>query len=200
MSRTFNKDRFEVIIKIVYTFLRYSVGALYVLLAILGIVWVTTWFIPASVFDFDLANLGNTNVQIFGLNYDLESLGLNGVINVKTIVVLAFFAGVANLAFFQYVQVLLKRIMKNVSSNHPFNPVNVKYLQYMGIGYLVASLVLPIINSLFFTRVIDALELYEAGVNLSLNFQSIFMGLIILIVAYIFDYGSYLQDEHDMTV
>jgi hypothetical protein len=44
------------------------------------------------------------------------------------------------------------------------------------------------------------LELFELGVSLSPNLQAVFMGIIILIVAYIFDYGSYLQEEHDMTV
>jgi len=200
MSRQFNKDRFEVVINIVYTFLRFSVVALYVLLAFVLIGWVVTWFLPQDLFDFNLANLEQTQVQIFQFNYDLASLGLSGIVNVKNIVVLALFAFVANIAFYQYVQVLLKRIMKHIKNEHPFNPTNVKYLMWMGFGFLIASVVLPLINSFLFSNIINTLELFEAGVNLSPNFQAIFMGVIILIVAYIFDYGAYLQEEHDMTV
>lgn len=200
MSRKFNKERFEVVINIVYTFLRFSVVALYVLIAFIGIAWVVTWFIPQSVFDFNLANLEQTHVNVLGLDYDLAALGLSGIVNVKSIVVLGLFALIANIGFYQYVQVLLKKTMKQISENQPFTQTNVKYLQWMGIGYLVAAVVLPVVNSLFFTRVINLLELFELGVSLSPNLQAVFMGIIILIVAYIFDYGSYLQEEHDMTV
>ena len=200
MSRQFNKDHFEVVIKIVHAFLRFSVVALYVLIALIATGWIITWFIPQASFDFDLANLGNTNVQVFGLQYDLESLGLTGVVNVKRIVVLALLAIIGNLAFYQYIQVLLKRIMTHIRNEHPFNDANVTYLKWMGIGFLVASVALPIINSFFFSSVVNTLELFEANVSLSPNMQAIFMGVIILIVGYIFDYGTYLQEEHDMTV
>jgi hypothetical protein len=55
-------------------------------------------------------------------------------------------------------------------------------------------------NSLFLYQVVETLDLYDATVNFSMEIPSLFMGAILLIVAYVFDYGTYLQEEHDMTV
>lgn len=200
MSRKFNKERFETVIKLVDVFLKFSVIAIFVLLGILTLGFITTLFIPSGLYDFDLANLEQMSVQVFGLDYDLTALGLTGVVNIKRVVIAGIFALLINLGFYQFVQVLLKKVMSNIRNQHPFNPTNVTYLKYMGIGFLVASLLLPIFNSVFFVQVMNTLDLFDVDVNASLNFQSLYMGVIILILAYIFDYGSYLQEEHDMTV
>jgi hypothetical protein len=200
MSRQFNKERFETVIKLVDVFLKFSIVAIFVLLGILGIAFITTIVLPTDLYDFDLANLEHTSVQFFGLDYDLSALGLDGIVNVKWIAVTGAFALLINLSFYQYVQVLLKKVMANIRQQHPFNPSNVTYLKYMGIGFLVASLLLPAFNSIFFVQVMNTLELFDVNVNASLDFQLIYMGVIVLILAYIFDYGSYLQEDHDLTV
>lgn len=200
MSRQFNKERFETFIKLVDVFLKFSIIAIFVLLGIVGIAFITSIFVPGDLYDFNLTNLENTSINFFGLEYDLAALGLEGVVNVKRIVVAGTFALVINLAFYQYIQVLLKKVMTHIRDQHPFNPLNVKYLKLMGIGFLVASLLLPAFNSLFFVQVMNTLELFDVNVNASLDFQLLYMGVIVLILAYIFDYGTYLQEDHDLTV
>lgn len=200
MNRSFNKKFFDSMIKVVHVILKYSVIALFVLLGILGVVFLVALFLPKSLFDFDLQLLENTQVTVMNVVYDLEAFGFTGVINVKWMFVLAVFAAIGNLSFYQFVQIQLKKLMKNVREGSPFSESSTGYLKYMGIGFLVASVVLPIINGSLFMVIINQLEIFEATINFSLDIQLLFTGVLILILGYIFDYGAYLQEEHNLTV
>jgi hypothetical protein len=70
----------------------------------------------------------------------------------------------------------------------------------LAIGFLIASVVLSILNSVFFTVVMNQLEIAEMNVNYTINTTYLFMGILIFILAYVFDYGSYLQEEYDHTI
>lgn len=200
MNHSFNKKFFDSMVKVVHVFLKWSVRALFVLLGILVVGFFVTMFIPVSSFDFDLQNLEHINVNVMNIMYDLSNVGLSGVVNIKWILVLGIFVAIGHLAFYQFLQILLCKLMKNIKEGSPFNSTSAGYLRVMGIGFLVASAVMPFINGLLFVAIMNKFDIYEATINFSIDFQYLFIGVLILILGYTFEYGAYLQEEHNMTV
>ncbi len=200
MSRTFNKKFFDSMIKVVHIFLKWSVRAIYVLLIIILVGFLVTLFLPADLFDFNLENLKNIDIGTINVLNSISDGGLTGIVDAKEIILLLIFMAGINLFFFQFIQIQLRKIMNNIRNKSPFNEKNAKFLKVLGIAFLVSSVVLPSIGGWFFMDLVNTLKVYEATFNFSIHFQSVLMGALILILAYIFDYGTYLQEEHDMTV
>lgn len=200
MNRTFDKNKFDIVIKIVHLFLKWSVRALYVLIGLLVIGFVVIIFIPRSLLDFDIATLEDINVQLFNLIYEISDGNFAGIINVKWLIILSFFTGIMNIAFYQYIQIQLRNVIRDVKNATPFSKKNVMFLKRVAYAFLIASILLPLINNWLFATALNTFEIYNATIGFSMNFQSLFTGALVLILAYVFDYGSYLQEEHDMTV
>lgn len=200
MTQSFNKNRFDMIIKVVHYFLRYAMVAVLVLAGIIAVAGVTVMFIPKSALDFNLGNIENINVQVMNVLYSLNNSTLTGVINVKWLVVFGAFAAVLNLAFIYYIFRQLKRIVGDVKQEVPFSEHNILRLKRLGFAYVISSVVLPMINSGFMVYVVNLLDLFDANVNFQISLQSLFMGALILILATVFEYGKYLQEDHDLTV
>lgn len=200
MTTNYQHERYAGITRFVLVLLKIGVAILTVFTVILGLLWIASWVLPQSVFDFDLANVDSLNLDMTNLQYNLASLNLEGIVNVKRLAIIGLGVGVLNLGFLLFLLVLLKRVMANVAAKAPFVKENVTYLRYMGIGYLVASVILSGANSLFLYQVLETIGLDDATSNFTVEVPSMFMGAILLIIAYVFDYGSYLQEEHDQTV
>ena len=201
MNRSLDKKKFESVIKVVYRFLRISVVALYVLLGLLFLTSVVLPFVSKGVFDFNLANLDNIDIQTGSILYEVRGIvTLTGIVNVKWLVSLAFVVLTVNLVFFQFVLIQLKQIITDVYHKIPFSDKNIKRLKYMGIAYLVSSVVLPMVNGSLFAMVANTFNIFEATVSFSMDLQSVFIGIIILILAYVFEYGAALQEDIDLTV
>ncbi len=201
MNRSLNKKKFESFIKVVYQFLRIGVIALYVLLALLVLTSVVFPFIPKELFDFELSNLDQIDIQSGTLLYEFRGIvTFVGIVNVKWLLNLLFIVLTVNLLFFQFILIQLKTIITDVSNKIPFSDKNVKRLKYMGIAYLISSIVLPIVNGTLFVTLAKTFNIFDATINFSIDFQSVFIGIIILIIAYVFEYGAALQEDIDLTV
>lgn len=200
MEQTFNKKQYEVIIKVVNIFLKWSVRAIFVLLGIILIGFIAVIFIPKSLLNFDMANLENINVQFANVMYEINEDIFTGIANVKNLLLILLFTGIANLTFFQFIQIQLKKIVTSVREELPFRNSNAIILRNLGLGYLIASVLISLINSWLMMTLVNTFNVYEATINFSVNLQMVFMGIIVLILAYVFSYGSYLQEEHDSTV
>ncbi len=200
MEQTFNRKRYEVIIKVVNIFLKWSIRAIFVLLGIILIGFIAVVFIPKTLLNFDMANLENINVQFANVLQEINGDIFTGVANVKNLLLILLFTGIVNLTFFQFIQIQLKKIVSSVKEELPFRNSNAIILRNLGMGYIIASIMVSLINSWLMMTIVNTFNVYEATINFSVNFQMVFMGVIILILAYVFSYGSVLQEEHDSTV
>lgn len=201
MDRSLNKKKFESVIKVVYHFLRICVVALYVLLGVLVLTSIVFPFISKGLFNFDLSNLENINIESGSILYEVRGIiTFTGIVNVKWLLSLAFVVLTVNLVFFQFILIQLKKIITDVYNKIPFSDKNIKRLKYMGIAYLISSVVLPILNGSLFVKVANTFNIFDATINFSIDFQSAFIGIIILILAYVFEYGASLQEDIDLTV
>ena len=92
----------------------------------------------------------------------------------------------------------IRGILEEVIDGNSFSLEVVKYLKKIGFGIMMGSVVISIAFHLF--NIVDSLN--QLGV--SINFwwpiidQSLILeGLLILLLAHIFQYGIYLQEEYD---
>jgi len=201
MNRSLDKKKFESVIKVVHHFLRSSVVALYVLLGLLVLVSVVFPFISKDLFNYDLANLNHINIEFGSILYDIRGIiTFTGIVNVKWLLSLLFVVLTVNLMCFQFILIQLHKIITDVCNKTPFSDKNIKCLKYMGIAYLISSIVLPLVNGLLFVNIANTFNIFEATINFSMDFQSAFIGIIILILAYVFEYGATLQEDIDLTV
>ena len=91
-------------------------------------------------------------------------------------------------------------ILREVENGRPFSPDNAKRLGKMGILVIVSSIVYRIGQAAALNTVIDLAGLNDLTVNFAPDMDMIFIGILLFILAGIFKYGSYLQDEFDATL
>ena len=107
-------------------------------------------------------------------------------------------------SYFFYFLVLLQLhlIFKKMEISKPFHPVIAKRLRYIGF-ILISSSIFLVLRIWYMDSVITTLtahfyrldyKVYYAHVN---EFK---LGILILIIAYIYKYGCYLQQEQDLTI
>jgi hypothetical protein len=94
----------------------------------------------------------------------------------------------------------VKRILKAVVADNPFEKGNSKNLVVIAIALLVASIIMPIFESRIVTTIIEALKISNISTSYSIDGTLLFTGILILILAGVFQYGNYLQEEVDSTL
>ncbi len=94
----------------------------------------------------------------------------------------------------------LKLILKTVEDDHPFEKNNSKRLLIVAIVFIAGSIISGITEGITAQAVIDTLKIKNASVVFTINVAMLLTGFLILILAGIFRYGSYLQSEYDTTV
>jgi hypothetical protein len=102
-----------------------------------------------------------------------------------------------------YVSVILyeiKRILNSVVADNPFEKSNSKNLVVIAIALLVGSIIMPIFEGRIATTIIEALKITNISTSYSIDVNLLFTGILILILAGVFQYGNYLQEEVDSTL
>lgn len=95
---------------------------------------------------------------------------------------------------------LLTGFFKNISEGKVFEKNNANILMNSGFVLIVASLVTPILNVFVFPALNNHLTANRLSLSVSGNFTELFFGAVLLVMAYVFHYGIYLQDEADHTL
>jgi hypothetical protein len=175
--------------------------------------WVTTvgfvLFLLASVFislipTKDLVMSANTSGSLqanFGGTMMFEfTPQTNGEIMIKP-VLQALFLGISFAALLVSVVLFeVKRILKTVVADNPFEKGNSKNLVVIATALLAGSILLPVFEGRIATTVIEALKISNINTSYSIDCNLLFTGVIILILAGVFQYGNDLQEEVDSTL
>lgn len=200
MERTFNKQRYHGVISIAHIVLKWIIGFFYIIIGIAVIGTIVVLFIPKSALDFNMANLEHINIQFTNIMYEINGGFFTGIANVKNLLLLLGLVGLVNLGFVQFIMIELKKLVASVREEMPFKASNAMILRNMGIVFLIASVVVSLANAWLMMTAINTFDVYQATINFSINLQYLFMGVLVLILAYVFSYGSFLQEEHDQTI
>jgi len=94
----------------------------------------------------------------------------------------------------------LRSILKTIANDHPFEKNNSKRLLIIGIVLMAGSVILKIAEGITAMAIIDSLEIKNVDVTFTVDGAMLLTGFLVLILAGIFRYGSYLQDEYDATL
>lgn len=94
----------------------------------------------------------------------------------------------------------LELILGTVKDNKPFAPENSKRLTTIGITLMIGSFIERAGEFFVASTMIDTLKLKDLSVNYSADSNMILIGFVVLVLAGVFKYGCYLQNEYDSTV
>lgn len=94
----------------------------------------------------------------------------------------------------------LRIILKNVVNENPFAEKNAKSIKNIGYVIIASSLVMPVTKAFLINKIIHAFNLSNVNVVYTINIEVLIIGILLLIVSAIFNYGAYLQQEYDTTL
>ncbi|MCK4258854.1 MAG: DUF2975 domain-containing protein [Halanaerobiales bacterium] len=94
----------------------------------------------------------------------------------------------------------LRDLLKTVAQDNPFAEENAKRITVIGVIFLVGSVVYKATAVIVAMTIINTYNLYNVNVNFKPDGFMLFTGFIVLILAGIFQYGSFLQQEYDSTI
>jgi hypothetical protein len=192
----YNEKKYHTLIKVSYIISKVLfcllIGA--GVLAILGFIIVL--FIPETVFNFAV---GTIKLEIGDAIKYIISEPIDGG-NVKFITLIAIVVGLVHIIFSLLLFYAVYKILAEVKNNNPFAKANVKHLYFIAFTFLAGSVLIPTFNFILGMFTIKKLNIININSEFSLNLDYIFIGLLILILANIFNYGAYLQNEYNETV
>ena len=94
----------------------------------------------------------------------------------------------------------LKRILKSVVQDNPFEKVNSKNLTVIAVVLITGSFIVKFLEGRVASAVIQTLQISNISINYSIDVNLLLTGILILILAGVFQYGNYLQEEVDSTL
>lgn len=136
------------------------------------------------------------NVIYFSMNTD----GMNSPVNLKPLLQIALPFALVLLAFFVVGVKQVMEILKSVARDNPFDESNSGRLYRVGQILLIASVVVSAGRVVVYNQIIGMMKLSDVRTNFSVNVTLLLTGLLVLILAGVFKYGSYLKSEYDATV
>jgi hypothetical protein len=138
---------------------------------------------------------GSLNIGI--IDYTPSHLSVSEIIRIQEFRLFSIAIGCVMGALFVH---QLVGILREVENAKPFSPANAGRLGKMGILVIVTSVVYRIGQAAALSAMIDVAGLEDISVNYLPNTDMVFVGILLFILAGIFKYGSYLQDEYDATL
>lgn len=152
-----------------------------------------------SPFDFNLQSIKDTT-DILHVTTVTGKLTVD-INDKRDILLVVFLKRISFLLIFLFIAFHFDRLFSAFRKKEPFNPNNVVRLKT--VAYLI--MLLSPIGLLFNELTLNIFKSYQiAGtgtiISHNLNIHYIFLGLLILIIAFAFDVGSQLQKESEYTI
>ena len=99
--------------------------------------------------------------------------------------------------------IILKQLislLETVETDKPFAKENEKRLTIIGVILILGSIILRITGAMAAKTIITTLNITNLDININIDLFMAFTGFMMLILAGIFKYGNYLQEEYDSTL
>ena len=94
----------------------------------------------------------------------------------------------------------LRKILKTILLDRPFDKENSKGLTVIAVVLMIGSLFVNIARTSMASAFIKITKITGISINYNIDFSMLFYGILILILAGVFKYGCYLQEEYDATL
>ena len=155
-----------------------------------------TVFLPS-----DLLKTANIEAMRLSLGSTISfSLGDLGVVSFKPVLLAILISCAVALPLLATIFWQLTGILKAVKEDRPFADENAKRLIIIGIVSLNASWVTKVLETVTASVIMKTFSIPNITIGFTIDITMLFMGLLVLILAGVFKYGSYLQGEYDATL
>ncbi|MDF2673331.1 MAG: hypothetical protein K0R09_1596 [Clostridiales bacterium] len=94
----------------------------------------------------------------------------------------------------------ISKILKTVEGDRPFSEENSRRLTIIGFVLLIGSFVFNIAEGIVANAMIHTLSIPNVQINYKADGFMMLTGFLLLILAGVFKYGNYLQQEYDATL
>jgi hypothetical protein len=94
----------------------------------------------------------------------------------------------------------LSRFFRNISEGRVFFAPNANLLLRCGVLLITSFFLVPIFNGFILPYLHNRFSPNRLTLSVSPDFTALFIGIVLLVMAYVFHYGIYLQDEADHTL
>jgi hypothetical protein len=199
MEKKFNQKHFQFILKVTQIFIMLTKILFIIGMVALTILFIGTLFMDGSIFDFDLSKITSYNITFASVDVDIPIDPVNEIINIKSMVIYGSLTLIVYFASLYYIFAKFGKIIQHVKEEQPFHKENIHLMFLIGKLLVIFSVALPVISLPFVWDIANTLP-FDINVNLGIHTGMLFIGGVILLLASIFNYGAYLQDEYDQTV
>lgn len=192
------------------------------ILLIVGFVGVTIGAVAINVIPSSMIDAGLKIGQGTGWaqgTFSISIMGTNAVIatdkidahSIKSLANISIFSAYLVIALSMFIVKQIRAILKNVLNETPFTNECVKNIRLLGFAIIAVSFIKGTAELVLYQALARLINLndillnsgYVKSINQNISFfdgTTILAGLLILLVAGIFKYGTYLQEEYDSTL
>lgn len=199
MKTKFDQKNFNLILKSTLVLTKITqiimiIGIVSLVLLSLGVL-----VIPSELYNIDLSMINAFSMNIGTLDMKIPIEGMTGTLNIRYLIIFASVTLFVYLGSFLYLFRKVEAFLLFVKKGTPFADENIHMMYHIGKVLVILSFVLPLITMPFAWRLAHVLPL-DIVVNLEINLGLLVLGFVVLLLASIFNYGAYLQEEYDQTV
>ena len=167
---------------------------------VLAVSVIVVSILPEKYFIISPKASDNIGFSIDGLiNYKISSQTAIAILLKPIAQAISFMAAIIS-AGLSIIFKQISKILKTVESDRPFSEENSGRLTIIGFVLIIGSFVFKIAECIVANAMIHALNIQNVQVNYSADGFMMLTGFLILILAGVFKYGNYLQQEYDATL
>lgn len=165
--------------------------------AIAGIVLTQVPAESLNALDSTSGSLSLTLDNIIAYNIDRETVGMNSL---KPVYVSICFMAATISVLLAVIFKQLELILGTIKDDKPFTEANSRRLTIIGATLMVGAFIIRGAEYMVAYTMIHSLKITSLSVVYSADNNMILTAFIVLVLAGVFKYGSYLQQEYDATV
>jgi len=174
-------------------------NVLFILVLIFGIIGLIAAVVTESVLvsqNVDIASVLKSTVGNLGIGYDIPIDTIP-----YSLITVAILYAVVSIGLIAYILKVVSNLFGNiVETRTPFHKDNIRRLKSMGIAFFIYTGLLAILGAIAGTLLSGAFHDPSLTSNISINFSTILYGLLLLVLAEIFEYGASLQQDSESIV
>lgn len=171
-----------------------------VAVALGGIAVLVILFVPETAFMITGDTRPGFSLTVDGMvRYQVDSqvetdLCIKPVVQAVSTMAVLLLAGLAGM--FQQ----LRDVLRTVEEDRPFVKENSRRIRIIGVILIFGSLVYDVAGGYVASSIIHAMNIPNMSVNFSVDMFMLLTGFMMLVLAGVFRYGSFLQEEYDSTL
>jgi hypothetical protein len=200
MKKEMNVEKYKKLTKVARIIIQIMFWSTVVLGCIAILFNIVSIFIPYSFFNISddiTRHLSLSNGGIFKFSFDLEP---HAITNLKPLINVVSLLIMISAILLTPILHQLIRILKNVEKDLPFATENTESLYNIGKVLFIGAFALPGAELIAQNMIIDIIKIPNLSSSYSINLYLLMMSFLIFILAGIFKYGNFLQQEYDTTL